>query len=113
MRDHYSFNAAQSNCETLGGELFDAVNGTASQLQFLPDKMGHTNFYLGMSVSVTNTSNTSVWNNMKGVPIADDDLLWLPHEPTLHGKNVVVVDSLGLNDVESTRLETSVCNLNI
>ena len=39
---------AERNCESLGGRLFADVDGTATQLQFLLDRMGDQHYWLGI-----------------------------------------------------------------
>ena len=55
----------------MGGKLFDNLNGSQSQLDFLFQKAGNQDFYLGVW-----SSDGQVWKKGNGEVISAEKLLW-------------------------------------
>ena len=62
IHEELLFEDARRKCEEIGGQLFDELDGTPTQLQFLYSKAGNKDFHLGI---FRDQSNPSVWR--KGI----------------------------------------------
>ena len=108
-----SWDDAKINCENFGGHLFDSLNGTKSQLDFLYDKMNNARFWLGVS-----TEDHVTWSRMDGSAIANDLLIWGKDQPNNYlGRQYHIEADFGdsmriyLDDSRRTFLLASVCDL--
>ena len=73
--DVLKYDEAASKCKDLGGHLFTSLNGSESQLEFLFNKVGQQEFWLGVT-----TSDPSEW--VIDIPgVTHEDILWFPGEP--------------------------------
>ena len=108
-----TWSEARDYCANNGGRLFDALNGTSEQLQFLSSKDGHIQFYwVGIS---RDPNNREVWLNMNGTVIGNDKLFWHIGEPNDSNgiENCAVCHANGLLDVLDLWPFRFICDLNI
>ena len=102
---------AKANCENLHGELFEDLDGTQEQLDWLFEKMEGELFWLGIY-----TEDHEVWKTFEDEVISEDKLLWLPEQPNNHGGNQFYVCGGGRNgpvleDYAGSDLYYSVCRI--
>ena len=106
-----NWESANEICTNFGGKLFDAPDGTESQLQFLHDKMGGNDFWTGIR-----KNGAGFWTNQNGEVIADDVIRWAPGEPG--GGGVTQVEEYMfarplMDDVQPSEQFRPLCDLSI
>ena len=74
-----NWESAGETCTNFGGKLFDALDGTESQLLFLHDQLGWKDFWTGVR-----RNDAGNWTNQGGEVIADDVIRWSPGEPGVY-----------------------------
>ena len=100
------------HCEQIGGKLFDDLNGTSAQLQFMYYKLHDLCLHIGYWVGVTRTTVSDPWMYLNGTPIAEERLLWLDGEPLNTETETAIQASVGLNDAPPDTHELcAVCDM--
>ena len=102
---------ARANCENLQGELFEDLDGTQEQLDWLFEKMEGELFWLGI-----NTEDHKVWKTFGDEVISEDKLLWLPGQPNNYKGEQFHVSGGGpfgpvLEDYAGSDIYYSVCRI--
>ena len=77
VREGKTWLEAKANCEELGGKLFSNLNGTASQLEFLSNKLGSCGWIGGYATSLS----LSRWRKVDGGIIPSENIVWAGGEP--------------------------------
>ena len=112
VRESQTWVQARIHCIQLGGKLFDDVNGTVEQLEFLRDKLGNLNFWLGISRDPT---NRQIWRNMDGEKVDTEKLAWNANEPTDTGgtEDYIACSNWdkGLFDIPGSSVCASICDM--
>ena len=67
---------AQTECESLGGHLFDSLKGSRAQLQLLSQYLNYSLFWLGIS----DEKHEGVWTNMRGEDMTEF-IFWRLSQP--------------------------------
>ena len=71
-----NWDQAKSFCESIGGNLFTALNGTKEQLDFSFDTFGDTEYWVGIY-----TENFVNWLYLDGGIVAQSQLVWYNGSP--------------------------------
>ena len=71
VHERLKWEEAKTNCEEIGGKLFDNLNGSLSQLELLSQKADHQDFYVGVW-----SSDGVIWRRGNGEVIPAEKLLW-------------------------------------
>ena len=103
---------ARDYCANNGGRLFDALDGTIDQLEFLESKFGsNQRYWVGIS---RDPNDQEVWRYMNETVIGSDKLFWHIGEPNNSdgNENYVVCQANGLIDVPSFWVKQFICDLN-
>ena len=108
VRDPRNWGDSKTGCETLGGHLYDDLDGTAAQLEFFEQKLGCREHWTGVS----RASQSSPWKYIDGRVFPTDRLLWGEGEPQNKVDDLAIVSQLSkLNDARKSYTMCSVCDM--
>ena len=101
-----SFNAAAKTCRDRNGHLFDDLDGTKGQLDFLYEKAGYHQW-----VGVRTIDNKATWIDMDNKAIPASRLLWDPNDHRGEGQFWLANYNAFLNDGYEDEKYYAVCDM--
>ena len=108
VREKMNWYNAKSKCETLGGKLFDNLNGTSQQIRWLREKMGRR-FWVGIY-----SEDYVTWKSTSGEAIPNSSLFWQSGSPVMDEERYYVTTRQvqnTLSNIPGTSRRMFICDL--
>ena len=89
-------------CDSIGGELFSALNGSLEQLHFIFDTFGDNEYWLGIY-----TLDFINWLNLDGEIMAPETLVWIDMYPQNDAAQTKVMINYRYHKSERSELQNA------